>query len=62
MALYGELQDMKTFVWRILSTLQHSPEGAHSDVGHIWDLVVRKSGMELVSTSQMVNGTELLRS
>ena len=34
----------------------------HSDVGHIWDLGVRKSGMEFMSTSHMVNGTELLRS
>ena len=36
-------------------------KGFHSDVGHIWDLVVRKSGMELTSTSQVVNGIELLR-
>ena len=27
-----------------------------------WDLVVRQSGMALPSASQMVNGTELLKS
>ena len=32
------------------------------DVGHFWDLVVRKSGTELMSASQMVNGTKLLKS
>ena len=36
--------------------LQHTPEAFHSDVGHIWDLVVRKSGVELTSSIQMVNG------
>ena len=38
------------------------PRGFHSDVGHFWDLVVRKSGMELTSNSQTVTGTELLKS
>ena len=30
--------------------------------GHIWDLFVRKRGMELTSTSQLMNGAELLKS
>ena len=37
------------------------PEGCWS-AGHIWDLVVRKRGMELTSTSQLMNGAELLKS
>ena len=62
MTLNGEVQEMKKIVQRILEALQQTPRGFHSDVGNIWDSVVRKSGMELVSTSQMVNGTEFLRS
>ena len=65
MTLYGRLQEMKKVVLRFFlwkKTLQHTPKAFHSDLGHIWDLVVRKSGMELMSTSQMVNGTKLLRS
>ena len=42
--------------------LQHIPKCSRKDVGHFWDLVVRKSGMELMSVSQMVNGTQRLRS
>ena len=34
-------------------------KGFHSDVGHIWDLVLRKSGMDLASTSQMVSGNRV---
>ena len=53
---------MKKIVERIPKKLQHTPKGFHSDVGHIWDLVVRKRGMEFMSTTQMVNGIELVRS
>ena len=62
MTWYGELQEMTKIVQRILWTLQHTPTGFHSDVVPIWDSVVRKRSLELMSTSQMVNGIELLRS
>ena len=35
---------------------------SRKDVGHFWDLVVRKVCMGLMSVSQMVNGTELQKS
>ena len=53
---------MKEIVYRIPWTLQHVPKGFRMDVGHIWDVVVRKRGTELMSTNQMVNGTKLLKS
>ena len=54
MIFFGELQEMKKIVWRILLTLQHTPNGFHQDASHFGDLIVRKSGMEL--TSNKPNG------
>ena len=42
MMFFGELQEMKKIVFRIPWLLQHTPEGFHSDFGHIWDLVLIK--------------------
>ena len=38
--------------------LQHMPTSSLTDVSHFWDLVVRKSGTELMPANQMVNGTK----
>ena len=60
--IFGENQEIMKIAWRIPCMLHHMQNSSRTNVGHIWDLVVRKSGMELTSTSQMVTGTELLRS
>ena len=66
MSTYNDVMEnsrkLRKLCGEFCKTLQHTPKGFHSDVGHIWDLVVRKRGMELMSTSQMVNGIELVRS
>ena len=62
MTLSGEHRKMKKIVWRITCTLRHMPRSSRTNVGQFWDLVVRKSGMELMSVSQMVNGTKLQKS
>ena len=59
MTLYGILQETKKIVRRIRRKLQHTRKGSLADAGHFWDQVVRKSGMELTITSQMVDRTEL---
>ena len=53
MTLFGEHQEIMEIVWRIPGMLEHIPRGFRTDVGHFWDLVVRKSGTELMSASQM---------
>ena len=45
--------EMKNIVWRITWTLRHMPTSSCKDVGHFWDLDVRKSGVELMSVSHM---------
>ena len=60
--LCGEHREIMKIVWRIPGMLQHVPTSSRMDVGHFWDLVVRNSGMELLSVSHMVNGTKLQKS
>ena len=62
MTLSGEHREIMKIAWRIPGMLQHMPTSSRKDVGHFWDLVVRKGGMELMSVSQMVNGTQRLKS
>ena len=64
MSMFNDIiwREIMNIVWRVPGMLQHMPTSSRKYVGHFWDLVVRKSGMELMSVSQMVNGTELLKS
>ena len=58
MRLNGENGETEKIVLRMLTELQSMLED--TDVGHIWDLVVRKSGTEPMSTNLMEIGTKLL--
>ena len=57
----GEERNHEICVANSMNVATYAKKFPAQDVGHIWDVVVRKSGMELTSTSQMVNGIELPR-
>ena len=61
MTWYGEHKEIMKIAWRIPCVLQKMPRSSRTDVGQFWDLVVRRSGTEFTSASQMANGTKLLK-
>ena len=61
MTLYGENEETRRIVWRILSKLQNTLEDSRKDVGHFWGLDARRNGVEPILTNRTENGTDLLK-
>ena len=61
MTLYGENEETKNIVLRVLSKLQNRLENSQKDVGRFWSLGPKRNCMEPILTNRVENGTKLLK-
>ena len=61
MTLYGENEETKRRVLRIVSKLRSMLEVSRKDIGRFWGLDPKRNGMEPILTNRMENGMKLLK-